>query len=81
MIRPEVDATFELLRKVINALYLTNNIIGQIADIEEELGAVIDAVNKYLMGYNATLSRRRKTKKKEKGEPKPGEDVPKTENK
>ena len=72
-IRPEVDAAFELLRKAINAIYLMNELVDQNAATEQEVGAVIDSVNKYLLGYSATLSRR---KAGSKADVKPGEDIP-----
>ena len=72
-IRPEVDDAFELLRKAINATYLMNELVDQNAATETEVGALIDAVNKYLLGYSATLSRR---KAGTKADVKPGGDVP-----
>ena len=73
VVRPQVDAAFELLRKAINAVYLMNELVDQNADTEAEVGAVIDAVNKFLLGYSATLSRR---KAGTKANVKPGEDLP-----
>lgn len=72
-IRPEVDSAFELLRKAINAIYLMNSLTDQNAATEAEVGAMIDTVNKFLLGYSATLSRR---KAGTKADVKPGEDLP-----
>lgn len=72
-IRPEVDAAFGFLRKAVNAVYLMNSLTDQNAGTEAEVGAVIDAVNKYLLGYTASLSRR---KAGTKADVKPGEDIP-----
>lgn len=72
-IRPTVDAAYGDLTKAVNAMYLMNHLVEQDADKEAEIGAVIDAVNKYLLGYSTTLSRR---KAGTKADVKPGEDIP-----
>lgn len=72
-IRPAVDAAYGDLVKAVNAMYLMNYLVEQDADKEAEIGAVIDSANKYLLGYSATLSRR---KAGTKADVKPGEDIP-----
>lgn len=72
-IRPQVDAAFELVRKAINAMFLMNELVDQDATKKQEIGAVIDSVNKYLLAYTATLSRRGAGAK---ANVKPGTDIP-----
>lgn len=72
-IRPEVDAAAQLLFDAINAIYMVYGLIEKDAAKEAEIGAVIDGVNKHLLLYSSTLSRRGAGTK---AKVKPGSDLP-----
>ena len=63
--RKKVDATFLELSKGINAIYAVNALTEKDAEKEEEIGAVIDAMNAAIMQFAETLSRRGVGKKTE----------------
>ena len=56
--RKKVDATFLELSKGINAIYAVNALTEKDAEKEEEIGAVIDAMDAAIMQFAETLSRR-----------------------
>ena len=56
-IRPKVDKAFKKMASAINALYKVNELVAKDAETREELGTLIDEVNKYLHQLQKTLSR------------------------
>lgn len=57
-VRRKVDAALVELINAINAIYTVNAIVEKNEEKEEEIGAVIDAVNAEILQFAETLSRR-----------------------
>lgn len=56
--RKKVDAAFAVFANAINAVYTVNALGEKDAAKEEEIGAVIDAINSEILQFTETLSRR-----------------------